>query len=219
VNIRKQEIVTNNVYHILNKSIEKFIIFNTDYDYARMIELIKYYQFANVPVKYSYLMSRSIEEQINIKSYIKDKNEKLVNIISYCLMPTHFHMTLQQFVDGGISKFVNLIQSSYSKYFNIKHDRKGPLWQGYYKNVLVSSDKQLLHLTRYHHLNPVSAGLIDKPEDWEYSSYNEYLGNIKTPICNYNELLKFKPNVYKRFMENRINYQRELTRIKKIILE
>jgi len=219
VNIRKQEIVTNNVYHILNKSIEKFIIFNTDYDYARMIELIKYYQFANVPVKYSYLMSRSIEEQISNKSYIKDKNEKLVNIISYCLMPTHFHMTLQQLVYGGISKFVNLIQSSYSKYFNIKHDRKGPLWQGYYKNVLVASDKQLLHLTRYHHLNPVSARLIDKPEDWEYSSYNEYLGNIKTPICNYNKLLKFKPNVYKRFMENRINYQRELTRIKKIILE
>ena len=65
--------------------------------------------------------------------------------------------------------------NSYTRYFNEKIKRKGPLWEGRFKKVLVNSDEQLLHLTRYVHLNPVSAGIVEKPEDWPCSSYREYI--------------------------------------------
>jgi putative transposase len=79
-------------------------------------------------------------------------------------MPTHIHLVLRQLKDGGISKFMSNILNSYSRYFNIKHNRKGPLWEGRFRKVLVGSDEQLLHLTRYVHLNPVTACLVDKPK-------------------------------------------------------
>jgi putative transposase len=114
----------------------------------------------------------------------------------------------------------NLLDS-YSKYFNLKVKRKGPLWESRYKTVLVETDEQLLHLTRYIHLNPVTAYLINKPEEWKFSSYLEYLGEIndREKISEYEEFLEINPKDYKIFVENRISYQRELNKIKKLTFE
>jgi len=114
------------------------------------------------------------------------------------------------------------VLNSYSRYFNTKHKRGSPLWKGKFKNVLVETDEQLLHLTRYIHLNPTSAGLVKKPEEWPYSSYLEYLGKIKKMdrICSYEDLMDISPSSsYKNFVESRISYQRELEKIKHLILE
>ncbi|EKD57067.1 MAG: hypothetical protein ACD_58C00010G0013 [uncultured bacterium] len=219
MNYRKQPLVNEGIYHILNKSIAEYKIFSNNFHFRRMMQLLVYYQYANVPVRYSYFIKLDPQEQDEVFRYLQIKNDKLVDIISYCLMPTHYHLILKQLLKGGISKYINLIQNSYAKYFNIKHDRNGPLWQGYFKNVLVDTDEQLLHLTRYQHINPVSAGLVEDPIEWEYSSYKEYIGKKQTKICSYNNLIDVRPKIYKRFVENRISYQRELTRIKKIILE
>ncbi|MFH1783040.1 MAG: transposase [Candidatus Omnitrophota bacterium] len=145
----------------------------------------------------------------------------LVQIICYCLMPTHIHLTLTQLADKGISKFIGNILSSYSHYFNLKHNRKGPLWEGRFKGGLVKTDEQLLHLTRYIHLNPVSAYLVDKPGDWKYSSYKEYISkeHCKSSLCNYDNVLDIQPILYKKFVEDRISYQRELVKIKALIFD
>jgi len=136
-------------------------------------------------------------------------------------MPTHFHLILKQLKKGGISTFIGNVLNSYSRYFNTKHKRGGPLWEGKFKNVSVETDEQLLHLTRYIHLNPTSAGLVKKPEEWPYSSYLEYLGKIKkiNRICSYEDLIDISPLSYKNFVESRILYQRELAKIKHLILE
>lgn len=220
MNIRKYPLVNNCVYHVFNKSIEGFRIFNHESDFLRFISLLSYYRFANVPVKHSKLLELTSYEQVEILDYLVGRGNKLVEIVAYCLMPTHFHLILKQLIDNGISKFISQIQNSYSHYFNTKYDRKGPLWQGYFKNVQVVTDAQLLHLTRYIHLNPVIGGLVDNPIKWDFSSYKEYLRqNDKIPVCNFDGLISIKPKIYKKFVNNRINYQRELTRIKKIILE
>ena len=75
------------------------------------------------------------------------------------------------------------ILNSYSRYFNTKQKRKGPLWEGRFENVLIKTDEQLLHLTRYIHLNPVTAYLVDQAKDWQASSYNEYLENSDFNEC------------------------------------
>jgi putative transposase len=212
--MRKEPVVTGEVYHVYNKSIAGYEIFNTHKDYLRIIELIRYYQIKGRHVKFSEFKERNAvypEEIISGK-------DKLVDIICYEPMPTHIHLVLRQLRDKGISKFINDILNSYTRYFNLKHNRKGPLWEGRFKKVLVETDEQLLHLTRYIHLNPVTAGLVERPEDWPYSSYREYISGQQS-ICNYQELLEIKPNEYKKFVDDRISYQKELAKIKHMVFD
>lgn len=147
--------------------------------------------------------------------------DKLVQIIAYCVMPTHIHFALKQLKDAGISLFMGNIQNSYARYFNIKYNRKGPLWESKFKAKRVNNDEQLLHLTRYIHLNPVTAGIVDNPADWAASSYAEYLKINKEEkgMCEYSELIDFDPDKYKEFVDDRISYQRELAEIKHLICD
>jgi putative transposase len=153
---------------------------------------------------------------------IKDRGENnyYVDIIAYCLMPTHFHFILKENKEKGISKFVGNLSNSYSRYFNNKYNRKGPLWSGRFKRIEIESDQQIMHLTRYIHLNPTSAGLVKNPEQWKCSSYREFIEpeKIENPLCRYNQVLEIKPNQYKKFVTSRIDYQRELEIIKNNII-
>ncbi len=120
-------------------------------------------------------------------------------------MPTHIHLILKQIENDGISNFMKKILDSYTRYFNLKTKRKGPLWQSRFKNVMIESDEQMLHLTRYLHLNPTSDGLVKIPEEWKYSSYMEYIGISEAKICNANILKNFTPEEYRKFVEERID--------------
>lgn len=218
--IRKIPLVTNETYHIFNKSIAGYEIFNTKEEFLRIAEVIKHYQPVKTKTRFS--KREEIKNDCSISPLPRLPQEnKLVEIIAYCIMPTHIHLILKQTVDKGISTFMSLISNSYSRYFNLKHKRKGPLWENEFKNVLITSDEQLLHLTRYIHLNPVSAFIVNKPGEWTASSYKEYLGEIDSAqkICNFNDLLTIVPSSYREFVEDRISYQRELAQIKHLILE
>jgi len=136
-------------------------------------------------------------------------------------MPTHIHLLLQQLEGGSISKYINLLLKSYSKYFNLKYRRKGPLWEGRFRSILVASDEQFRHLTRYIHLNPTSALLTDNPINWKYSSYKEYIKphNNKERVCDFSDYLDIDHHSYKKFVEDQIDYQRTLEKIKHLTLE
>ena len=81
--------------------------------------------------------------------------------------------------------------------------------------------EQLDHLLRYLHLNPSTANLVEKPEDWPYSSYGEYLRKVdnKLAICQYEDIIDVIPSSYRKFVNDQISYQRELARIKNLIIE
>jgi putative transposase len=161
--MRKEALVTGQVYHIFSKSIAGFKIFNNEEDYSRYILSMRYYMRERTGVSFCNALK---EPEVK-----KGGVDILVQIIAYSTMPTHIHFALKQLKDKGITTFMRRFLDSYTRYFNIKHNRKGPLWEGKFKNVLVSSDEQLLHLSRYIHLNPVAALLVDKPEEWGASSY------------------------------------------------
>lgn len=211
--IRKIPLANGEVYHICNKSIAGFKIFNDYKDCDRMIESMSFYIAEKVPCK---LSTYKIVKNIALAS-----SKRIVDIMAYCLMPTHIHLILKQNQDSGIEKFVGLISNSYSRYFNTRHARKGPLWEGRFKNILIEDDEQLLHLTRYVHLNPVSAFLVNNPSGWKYSSYNEYIETILSDkrLCNFCDLLKIDPISYKKFVLDQTDYQKQLAIIKKIALE
>ena len=216
--MRQQCLATDNYYHILNRSIAKFNIFNNDIEFQRILDTFVYYRQLNPPLRFSWFYEQSKKKLID-----QIDNDNLVDILCYCLMPTHFHLILKQNIDDGISKYMSKVENSYTRYFNIKHKRKGPLWESRFKNILVETDEQMLHLTRYIHLNPVSAGIVSKPQYWQFSSYHEYIDKkIKADnfkISNYEDVIDIQPKIYKDFVNERIDDQKDLSIIKKYLLE
>lgn len=220
--MRKDRLVIGETYHIYNKSIAGYTIYNNEEEFLRMLSAIRYYHREKPEISFSrFLRDNDTEKEYSGNYYISQNKRNLVEIISYCLMQTHFHLILKQLTDDGISIFMSNVENSYARYFNLKHKRKGPLWEGRFKSVLIKTDEQLLHLTRYIHLNPVTAQLVNEPEKWSMSSYNEYLSRTdeNNRICNYNNILHTEPTTYRRFVEDRISYQRELAKIKELLLD
>ncbi len=106
--------------------------------------------------------------------------------------------------------FMKHILDSYSRYFNTKNNRKGPLWQGRFKHVLIETEEQFMHTTRYIHLNPTTDFLVERPEYWQFSSYKEYIGLDNKGICNFKKYYPLVPEEYRKFVEAQIQYQQEL---------
>ena len=112
----------------------------------------------------------------------------MMDIVAYCLMPTHYHLLAgikdkqtsevlkTSEVSPGLSKAMMRFSVSYTKGMNKRYDRVGALFQGAYRGKHVGGDDYLLHLSRYIHLNPVMDGLVGRAEDWEFSSYQDYIG-------------------------------------------
>ena len=205
--------------YLHNRSIAGFIVFNDADNFLRLKEILNLYRFANFNYKYSKFARLDQSHQLAIIQDMNENKNLLVDIVTYCIMPTHFHLVLKQIVEDGITKFVAKVSNSYTRYFNIRHHRKGPLWEGHFKNVLVSSDEQLLHLTRYIHLNPSSAGLVKDPFDWSYSSLQEYTDLKIHGFCDFREIIDMSPEKYMEFVSDHKDYQRQLSLIKNILID
>jgi len=219
---RKTSLSDGEIYHIFSRSIANFKIFNNDDDYVRMLYLIKYFQINNPPTKFSYFIELKQVQQFGFFNYfdsIAKDQANIVQIVAYCLMPTHLHLILKQLSSAGISEFMGNALNGYSRYFNTKYKRKGPLWESKFQNVKVENDEQLIHLTRYLHSNPMTAHLVERPQDWQYSSYKEYIDEVDHPFCQYDDLLTIRPKDYRKFVMDRKSYQRELAFIKKQLID
>lgn len=182
-------------------------------DYGRFMAILKHFLFYNYP--YSVFKKR-----INQATDLEAKNailrqlefyrtRPLVEIIAFCLMSNHFHLILKQLEENGITRFMHRIGTGYTNYFNIKNERSGRLFEGTYKSVLVESDEQLFHLSRYIHLNPTADKLIsleDLPA-YPWSSLPLYLGKGKLDFIKPNIILNnFKEsNSYWEFLKARVD--------------
>ena len=203
-------------YHVFNRSIAGFKIFSDFKNAERFLTALDYYNSTEIKSSLSAVLAKN-----NFKrgSLLKPKPAGLVKMIAYCIMPNHYHLFLKLLKDDALWKYLSDVENSSTRFFNSKFNRKGPLWEGRFKYVLVRTNSQALHLTRYIHLNPTSEGLVKKPEDWKFSSYNEYLKNPKILKEYLTELEIDSSERYRKFVEDRIDYQAKLAKIKKIILE
>lgn len=222
VTFRKVILANNQIYHVYNRGIERRTIFTSRREFQRSIEVIKYYRFTNLSLKFSKFLVQPYEKKLEMLANIETLENKQVEIIAYCLMPNHFHFLLKQLKDIGVSKFVANFTNSYTKYFNTKHERNGPLVQGMFKAVLVETDEQLIHLSRYIHLNPV-VSFITKDQDlenYQWSSLREYL-KLEDGFCDKENVLHNFSSCkrYKQFVFDQISYAKELEKIKHLILE
>lgn len=191
--------VTNNYYHVYNRGVEKRNIFIGRRDYQQFLLTMDYYRKKPLPAKLSDF-KRGIESPKKIDSQID-----LIQFFSYCLMPNHFHFLLKQNAEGGITDFLRKFANSYTRYFNTKYDRIGPLFQGTFKAKLIENDEYLLQVSKYIHRNPLklsNGGLYSYP----YSSYKYYLSEEKHHFCDTDFISayfsKSNPNLgYQSFVE------------------
>ncbi|MDO8658044.1 MAG: transposase [Candidatus Levybacteria bacterium] len=204
--------VNNEYYHLYNRGVAKMPIFNNFYDYNRFLKTMIYYSIEGPKPKFSIFTPTT---------KLLDTNKKIVDFICYCLMPNHFHFLLRQVKENGITEFLSKLSNSYTKYFNVKYKRVGPLFQGEFKAVHVESNEQLIHVNRYVHINPSVGFIIKNLEDYKWSSYPEYLNLSKTNICSKDIISgQFKTNNdYKQFILNQEDYGKNLEFIKHKLLD
>lgn len=136
------------VYHITSRGNEKKSIFLNKVDRERFLHILKEYH---------------------------TRHRVLVH--AYVLMDNHYRILLET-PRRNLLKVMHGINGGYTGYFNRKYQRVGHLFQGRYRAILVDKDQYLLPLSRYIHLNPVRAGIVDRPEGYSYSSYRAYIGRI-----------------------------------------
>ena len=98
----------------------------------------------------------------------------------YCLMSNHYHLLLET-PSGNLSQILRHVNGAYTTYFNTKRQRSGHLLQGRFKAILVDMDEYSKEHSRYIHLNPHRAKMIDNLEQYRWSSYLDYIGTRKPP--------------------------------------
>jgi putative transposase len=219
---RIEPLEVESFHHIYNRGVAKQSIFLCDSDYYQVLECIKYYQYVDPPIRLAKLKDLKQEHQMELWRDLYLTGTKQVDIIAFVLMPNHWHFLLKQNIDNGISKFLSLTSNSYTKYFNTRYHRVGYLFQGPFKSVRVESEEQLLHLSRYIHLNPTVSNIVPIKELFKYkwSSFNDYLSPIPSFTSPQIVLNYFKEkDQYRDFVLNHFDYARQLEIVKHQLLD
>lgn len=215
-------LITNEYYHVFNRGVARQPTFLSKNDYEQALLALSYYRFVNPPMRLSRYKELSVEERSITLSELQG-NEKRVEIISFVFMPNHFHMLLKQTAENGISSFISQFSNSYTRYFNTKHNRVGPIFQGVFKSVHVETTEQLVHLSRYIHLNPVVSTVIRENDlsTYRWSSLPDYLEEKNFSIIYSEPILEqfSSRKEYLNFVSDHVGYARELEQVKHLILE
>lgn len=211
---RKTPFISGEYYHIVNRSVGRMPIFSGERETTLFLEAAQFYHQLHPPTRFSIYRTSRDRFPINL-------DRRLVAIISYCLMPNHFHLLLRQEEEEGIKLFIQKLSNSFAHYYAVKHKSRGHVFQGNFHAVHIESDEQLVHVSRYIHLNPVTAYLVERPEDYPFSSYRIFLGKEVVSFVDSSPVLSHfsSREAYRRFVMDQKDYQRKLAGIKHLILE
>lgn len=203
------ELFTNgDYYHIFNRGVDHRDIFIDDVDRERFVRSLIAFNTTETDVT---------PPLYRLHTRPEVSKSPIVRIMSYTLMPNHFHLLFEQLVENGISNFMQKLSGGYARYFNRRHARTGSLCEGEYQAVPIKSNAQLYHISRYIHLNQLSL-LIPEWEqrgvsDWDkaeeflegyvWSSYRSYIGLENEDFIDPGVLRTMfdGPNDYRQFMK------------------
>lgn len=165
--MRLLEFSTGGYYHVYNRGTDKRNIFSDSSDYERFLAAV-----------------------LKSKHNLDDRRHD-VAVIAYSLMPNHFHLLLRQLEDGGVSLFMERFGNSYTKYFNIRNERSGRLFESTFKAKVIEDDLYLHSLVDYIHMNAKDLfASIDEMDqhakllEYPWSSYRHFQGLIHDPVLD-----------------------------------
>ncbi len=229
------------IVHVLNRGVDKRKIFLDKQDHFRFIHDLFVFNNESSVNDTFYTFKHQYNDVGHPNICYKTKGqprEMLVDILVFCLMPNHYHLLLRPRVQDGIALFIKKLNGGYAKYFNIKYKRKGTLFEGRYKRIVVQDEAHFIHLPYYIHLNPLdlvmpewrqrelrnSKKAINFLEKYRWSSHLDYLGKKNFPsVTSRKFLLDFfgGHEGYKEKIEDWLNSlaRDKITNIKELILE
>ncbi len=196
----RHKVAKGNIYHVLNRGVDKRKVFLDNWDYLRFIHDL--YQFNDSKIvlnnKNSFLNFKGVEHP-----YFQEKRDLLVEILAFCLMPNHYHLLLRPKTNTGLAEFMKKINGGYTNYFNVKYERTGSLFGGRYKSIPIVKDSHLRYVPYYIHLNPLDLVMpswrdgeiadVNKAtvflEKYRWSSHLDYLGSRNFPSLTQRKFL------------------------------
>jgi putative transposase len=179
--MRSLQILEGNYYHVYNRGNSKQTLFHDKADYARFLFLLLHQQSpTSLPQT-----NRFVKNYLNKGNFSvnhKDLNSiidgRLIELVNFCVMPNHFHLTVKTVSDDGLSKYMHKLGNAYSQYFNKRYEMSGHVFQGTYKAKLVDTDQQLAYLSAYIHRNPNEiTQWKNNAAHYPWSSYQDYQNN------------------------------------------
>jgi len=188
-------------YHIYNRGVEKRKIFMDQLDYATFLKYCAEYLLKkDLESLFTALSNPAITtkeaQEISRLIRLKNFNDRL-DLLVYCLMPNHYHLLVKQKDEKAMQEFTQACMTRYTGYFNMRHNRVGPLFQERYKAVAVDSEPQLIYLSWYIHRNSLdsersdfSGSDISKLLLSQPSSYPVYIGKAKQEWVKPEEILR-----------------------------
>jgi len=205
------------IFHILNRGVEEREIFYFDKDYLRFAHNFR--DFNDVGIALPYRLRRSERIGHAMSNSFRKEREEIINLFCWCLMPNHIHSLVQERIDGSASLFSKKIFGGYTKYINETRKRKGVLFQGRSKIILVEKDSHFFHLPFYIMANPVSLiepgwkqkGIYNPEkaikflEHYRWSSFSDLIG-----IDNFPETIN-KDLFYELFDTNEKRFKKDFT--------
>ncbi|UCD74744.1 MAG: transposase [Phycisphaerales bacterium] len=133
--------IAGGCYHVLNRGNAGSKVFHKDADYQAFVDLLNN-ACARLPL----------------------------SILSYCLMPNHFHLVLQPKGQDDLSRWMQWLMTSHVRRYHRHHGTFGHVWQGRFKSFPIQADEHLYTVLRYVERNPLRAGLVRAAQDWPWSS-------------------------------------------------
>jgi putative transposase len=205
----KSDVVYKDAYcHAYNRGNARQILFYDKADYARFLFLLLHLQS---PISFDQA-GRHVKKYLatgdfGVKPEVleKIKEDRFVKVLNFCLMPNHFHVTVQTLSEDGISQYMQKLGIAYAKYFNKRHNQSGHVFQGGYKVKLVTTDEQLVYLSAYVHRNP------HEMKEWKgrcleypWSSYQDYQHNRWSGLLVPEDIIETFPTLheYCSFVDN-----------------
>lgn len=139
-------LLSQSYYHVMIRGNNRNIVFKSDTDYSYFLELV-----------------------------LKFKLNHPFDLYHYCLMPTHVHLLIRTNKASDFSTFMKKIELAYFHHYRQEYSWTGHFWQGRFKSQAVGKDAYFIQCGKYIELNPVRKGIVDRPEDYRYSSYKYYV--------------------------------------------
>src|SRR3989338_6844368 len=228
----KNKIVSGNIYHVLNRGVDRRKIFMDESDYLRFIHDL--FEFNDTKPINNIFYSFKNKHNVIGRRYI-DKREFLVEVLAFCLMPNHYHLLIRPRSDDGLTRFIKRLDMGYARYFNEKYDRQGALFEGKYKRIVIVDDAHFIYLPYYIHLNPFDLTMpewrdgkisdykkaMNFLEDYRWSSFPDYIGKKNFPSVTQRGFLMDCFGGGERQKRGMINWLKEmdLSEIKNVIID
>lgn len=215
-NVVKQ-FVADKMYHVYNRGVEGRDIFMDERDYAVFLSFLKFALLSDSENQNNEVVDQTLISQAERFTLRRKGLADKVDLVSYCLMPNHFHLLFYQHTEEGITELMRSVITGYVLYFNKRHKRTGSLFQGVYKASPINTDPYWWHVSRYIHLNPLDLGVDYK--DYPYSSYRFFAKKAEAEWVKPDIILSgFRSaHSYEHFVEEYIPQRNELLEIKNVL--